>query len=139
MALFPRVIQTVEGSVQAAALRHRVIAQNVANVNVPGYRALEVRFEEHLREALSPAQPQGLLPGRTAHLRHIPIGARPAPRAVQPVVVETAGARLRQDGNGVDLEEQMARLAANQLWYQALIRSLTDELGRLKAAVDGRR
>ena len=36
----------------AAGLRHRVIAQNIANVNTPGYRRLEVTFEEDLARAL---------------------------------------------------------------------------------------
>src|SRR4029079_13125873 len=40
-------------TLDAAALRHRVIAQNVANVNTPGYRRLEVSFEADLARALA--------------------------------------------------------------------------------------
>ena len=36
---------------QQAELRHKVVAQNIANVNTPGYRNLEVRFDDTLKKA----------------------------------------------------------------------------------------
>jgi flagellar basal-body rod protein FlgB len=36
----------------AAALRQRVFAHNLANLNTPGFRRMEVRFEEELRRSL---------------------------------------------------------------------------------------
>ena len=41
-------IDVLSRVLDTAALRHRVIAQNVANVNTPGYRRLEVTFEDEL-------------------------------------------------------------------------------------------
>jgi flagellar basal-body rod protein FlgB len=42
----------VTRTLDLCALRHRVLAENVANANTPGYRAKQVRFDEFLEEAV---------------------------------------------------------------------------------------
>lgn len=106
-------------ALSAADLRHRVLANNVANVNTPGFKAARVEFESLLQEAMALGD---------------------APLAVAPVVVRDNTLSLRPDGNNVDIDVQMSAVAANQLWYGALARSLSDEIGRLRAAIsEGRR
>src|SRR5437868_1293528 len=80
-----------------AALRHRVIAQNVANVNTPGYRRRAVEFEGDLAKALA-------TPG-------------PTPLVKPKVVIEDGPERV--DGNTVDIDREMNALAKNALLYQA--------------------
>lgn len=140
MPMFPKVVGTLEQSLKAATLRHQVMADNIANVNVPGYQAQEVSFEEQLKLALEAPADAGLR-GITAHERHIPIGGAPAQSSpVEPQVRRSLSGSMRQDGNNVDLETEMARLAANQLWYQSLVRSVADEFSRLRTVIsDGRR
>lgn len=141
MALFPKALGTLEQSLKAANLRHQVIANNIANANVPGFQASEVSFEERLKAALEgnvPPEQPGLV-GLTQHPGHIPIGQSARPAGQEPQVV-TPLAVMRQDGNNLDVEAQMAKLAANQLWYQALVRSVSDEFARLQTAImEGRR
>jgi flagellar basal-body rod protein FlgB len=140
--MFPRIVGTLEQAMKAANLRHQVIANNVANVNVPGFHGQEVSFEESLKEAIA-GQPEGSdqLQGLVADPRHIPIGSHTEiPQRVEPTVQMTNSGAMRQDGNTVDMEVEMARLAANQLWYQALVRSVSDEFSRLRTAInEGRR
>ena len=140
--MYPKVVGVLEQSLKAAGLRHQVIANNIANVNVPGFQAQEVRFEEQLKEALT-AQAVNTtgLQGLTADPRHIPINpsSRPSLPAEPSVQLSTSGV-MRQDGNTVDIEAENAKLAANQLWYQALVRSVQDEFTRLRTAInEGRR
>ena len=100
----------------AAALRHRVIAQNVANVNTPGYRRREVAFEADLAKAL----------------------ASPAAAAqVKPHVVIADGPE-RVDGNTVDIDQEMNALTKNALLYQAAAQIMTSRVASLRAAVAGR-
>jgi flagellar basal-body rod protein FlgB len=99
----------------AASLRHRVIAQNVANVNTPGYKRLEVAFEADLAKAL----------------------ASPTAPAVAPRVVRADGPE-RVDGNTVDLDREMNDLTRNALLYQAAAQIVTSRLGSLRSAVAGR-
>lgn len=101
----------------AASLRHRVIAQNVANVNTPGYRRLEVRFEEDLARAL--ANPVA------------------GPAGVRPQVVVSDGPE-RVDGNTVDIDREMNDLTRNALLYQAAAQILTSRIASLRAAIAGR-
>lgn len=103
-------------TLDAAALRHRVIAQNVANVNTPGYRRLEVSFESDLARALAS-------PGPSA--------------AVRPRVVVADGPE-RVDGNTVDIDREMNDLARNALLYQAAAQVVTSRIASLRAAVAGR-
>ena len=141
MAVFPKIVGTLEQSMQAATLRHQVIANNLANVNVPGFQASEVSFEERLKQALEPPAAPVQLQGITTDPRHIPIPVvAPPPGAVTPTVNLITTGVMRQDGNNVDAEAEMAKLAANQLWYQALVRSVGDEFSRLRTVImEGRR
>lgn len=143
MPMYPKVLGVLEQSMKAANLRHQTIAHNMANVNVPGFQASEVAFEEQLKEALSKgAQGSGHgLQGLTVHERHFLINApRQTLTPVEPKVRPSAMGLMRQDGNNVDIEAESAKLAANQLWYQALVRSVQDEFTRLRTAItEGRR
>jgi flagellar basal-body rod protein FlgB len=142
MPLFSKTVGYLEQAMSAAHLRHQVIADNIANVNVPNFQAHEVLFEEYLRSALAGSKESSQeLRGTTAHPLHIPIGPAEAasPESIRPTVVRADGI-YRQDGNTVDIEAEQAKLAANQLWYQALVRSVNDEFTRLRTAImDGRR
>ncbi|HYF95584.1 MAG TPA: flagellar basal body rod protein FlgB [Symbiobacteriaceae bacterium] len=139
--MYPKVIGILEQSVRAAGLRHQVIANNIANVNVPGFQASEVAFEDQLRDALHGSQVQSGLQGLTADPRHIPIHPpSQAPVRVDPRIQVAATGIMRQDGNTVDVEAETAKLAVNQLWYQALVQSVQDEFTRLRTAInEGRR
>lgn len=99
----------------AATLRHRVIAQNLANLNTPGYHRLEVRFEDELAQRLSLG------------------GARP-----QPQVVEGEGGIERVDGNNVDIDDEMGRLSKNALLYNAYSQLIASKIGQMRSAITGR-
>src|SRR5438094_4935884 len=79
-----------------ASLRHRTIAQNVANVNTPGYRNLDVSFEEEFS-------------------RYLESGGAEHALKVHEQVVEGAGGAERPDGNNVDIDQEMGRLNSNTL------------------------
>jgi flagellar basal-body rod protein FlgB len=100
----------------ASSLRHRVIAQNVANVNTPGYQRREVAFEDALAKSL--AQPGGA-------------------RLPEAKVIEVEGPE-RVDGNTVDIDREMGDLTKNSLLYQAAAQLLNSRLASLRAAVAGR-
>lgn len=110
-------VDLLERVLDGAAFRHRVIAQNVANLNTPGYRRRAVVFEEELARALE--QPGGDL------------------RRVQPQVV-IADSAQRVDGNTVDIDQEMNDLTRNTLFYQAAAQVLASRLASLRAALAGR-
>jgi flagellar basal-body rod protein FlgB len=101
----------------ASALRHRVLAHNVANVNTPNYARLDVAFEDDLGRALARGQ----------------TGA-----GVRPHVTTTAGDATRADGNTVDIDREMAQLTQNNLLFAAAAQVLASRLGTLRSAITGR-
>lgn len=101
----------------ASATRHRVIAHNVANVNVPGFKRLDVSFEAELSKALES-------------------GADVA--KVEPVVSEDTAAIARADGNTVDIDKEMGTLTKNALLYQAASSIIASRLSMLRSAITGR-
>lgn len=139
---FPKAVDLLQQSIKAANARHQVIANNIANVNVPGFQGQDLSFEDRLKAALDaeskPAEEGVRL--LTPHAMHIPMQGAVRPAVpVEPVLVPLPN-QMRQDGNNIDMEDQMAKLAANQLWYQSLVRSISDEFSRLRTAIsEGRR
>ncbi|MGV3522702.1 MAG: flagellar basal body rod protein FlgB [Candidatus Sericytochromatia bacterium] len=111
--------------------RQRITAQNLANVDTPGYQAREVRFEDQLRQRLhaSPAQVQ-LAPVET-HPSHLDLGL---PQD-QPFTVHQLRGEMRNDRNGVDLEQEVTRMAQAQLSYGALTQIVGGRFGTLKYVI----
>ncbi len=100
-----------------AATRHRVIAHNVANVNTPDYKRLDVRFEEELTKVLAAH-------GDVSH--------------VKPTIVEDPTNPARVDGNTVDIDQEMAQLTKNSLLYQAASTIIASRMATLRSAITGR-
>ena len=115
----------------AAALRQRVIANNIANVNTPRFKKSTVVFESLLKEALG-REPAGLLVSQPGHL-----GAAPPLAEVTPAVQKVETTFMRTDGNNVDIDEEMVNLAANGLLYQAAARQLGDRYSLLSYVITG--
>jgi len=131
-------IPLLNRALDAYGLRHRTIATNIANITTPGYQAKRVSFEEELSGALGPAGVQGVL----THKHHMPIGRNPL-AAAQPLV-EQAGAAGNLQGdpmasgiNNVDLDNEMAELAKNQLRYKFSSRLLADTFRGIQKSIRG--
>ncbi len=106
-------------SLDLASLRHRVIAQNVANVNTPGYHRLEIAFEDALARQL--AQKEGTPTAR-----------------LQPKLMERDDEPERLDGNNVDIDAEMGRLSKNSLLFNAYTQILANKLAAMRSAITGR-
>jgi flagellar basal-body rod protein FlgB len=109
----------LERSLEAASLRQQTLANNIANVNTPGFKRSRVEFEQHLAEALK-------------------VGDDPT--TVRAQLTRETTSQGRPDGNNVDIEFEMTGLAENQIWHAALTRQITDHFARLRMAIhEGRR
>lgn len=132
--LFNKTMSVLEQGLNAASLRNTVIANNLANVETPGYKRSDVVFEEELRKALSP---NNSFTGFRTNEKHIPIGS-PSVINVSPQTVIEKDTTMRNDGNNVDIDREMAALAKNEIMYQAIVQELNGEYQKLKSAIAGR-
>ncbi len=109
----------LERSLQASSLRQQVLANNIANMNTPGFKRARVEFERELAAAMGSAE---------------------NPDSVMPKVIVETESTGRPDGNNVDIDQEMTQIAENQIWYAALTRQLSDHFSRLRMVIhDGRR
>ena len=115
MELFDTVHVALERALSGSALRHEALAENLANVNTPGYRRKDVDFQGALRSAMESGK-----------------------SAVSDTTMETvtdASAPMRADGNSVDVDAEAAGLAKNGLEYQALTSVLRSRDDILRSAM----
>ncbi|MCR4402719.1 MAG: flagellar basal body protein [Firmicutes bacterium] len=101
----------------ALSLRHEVTADNIANVNTPGFKARRVLFEDQLKAAISRGDPGSWQP-----------------------TIEEDHLSVRRDGNSVDIDLEMACLAETTMMYSAMSRLVSDRFSLLKYVIsEGRR
>lgn len=124
-------LQILEKSLDAASLRHTVIANNLANVDTPGFKATKVLFEDQLKKALDRNQ---LIAGKLTRPGHIPFENFDY-RQVTPKAIEDKTTVMRNDGNNVDIDAEMAILAKNTLYYNTLAQQIAGKFSTLKNVI----
>lgn len=127
------VMVGLKKGLDAEALRQRVIANNIANMNTPYFKKSTVAFEGLLKKALG-REPVAML---TTHPKHF--GGTPLLAELQPEVNLSEATSMRFDGNNVDIDEEMANLAANGIQYQATARELGERFSLLSTVITGGR
>ncbi len=112
-------------ALDAASLRQRAIAANIANVNTEGYTAMRVSFEEQLGELRERLNASGTVDPFTLS----------GVRAQIVPALDVAG-----QGEKVRLDVEVAQLAENTVRYQALLKGLNRHFAILNSAIsDGRK
>jgi len=127
--------KAIQIALRGLSLRQQVISHNIANVDTPGFKASDVSFETQLKRALSDAN-AGELPLQTTHAAHLTARRAVTESQVRPQIVRLQGTRLRSDGNNVDIDREMARLAETTLEYNTLIEALNLRLSLLKQVIN---
>jgi flagellar basal-body rod protein FlgB len=110
--------------------RQRLIAQNVANADTPGYRPQDLRpfgFQAHMAAAATGGAGQ---PVRTDKAHLSGTVRRIAPHRA----VEGKDSEVTLDGNAVSLEEQMLKMAEARIDYDAAIGFYQKSMGLVRTA-----
>ena len=112
----------LEKAMDTAVLRRKVIADNIANVDVPHFKRSEVSFEANLRRAIHSERyaKENAVPAKLTDKRHIPFFRSLNFHDVKAKTHIDYLSSMRNDGNNVDVEHEMSEALKNQLRYQAL-------------------
>ncbi len=113
------------GSLDRASLQQRVTAQNIANLNTPGYKRSYIEFSGELNRAK--------LALKRTNPGHLPAGGA---QAEEPRVREESNTAMRSDGNNVDLDREMLDLVTNQLRYNILAQAVGDRLTKWRNVIN---
>jgi flagellar basal-body rod protein FlgB len=106
----------------ATAMRHEAIASNIANVETPQYKRVDVtaNFAEELRSAISSRDSRRI-------------------SSVRPqIAVDSNAVSANRDGNTVQIETELMNLSQNTVAHALETQLLTGTLLRLRLAITGR-
>jgi flagellar basal-body rod protein FlgB len=102
-------------AVAGLSARNTAIANNIANIETPGYQARKVTFEEALRGAVAQGKsPAGVAPSTQ--------------NSLEPT---------RLNGSNVNLDEETLSHIDTTMRYQLTLRALDSKYGMLRDAIKG--
>ena len=130
--LFGKRTALFETALHGLQERGEAIAENLANIDTPGYKARRVAFEEQLQYVRH--HRAGELAATTAS--HFRLGPHAA-YEVRPVETRDLASTLRNDGNNVDVDVEMTALAKNQLSYTYVAELTKRQFEGLKSVIRG--
>lgn len=110
-------------------VKHKTIAQNVANINSPGYIRKTVDFETELVKALNPPADD--------NLRAVDGNRAGWPAEIK--IVEDRTHSARTDGNNVSMEKEMVDLAQVTQLYSMLARLTSKNIKMTQYVISGGR
>lgn len=123
MEIFGNSFALSEKVMDALWEKQRVIADNIANNDTPGYKSSYVTFEDELRSRLGQAD------GSEAVKKSI----EASPVTVHRSTTESA----RLDGNNVQIEAEYLELARTQLQFDYQVKAFNSGLAQLRTAIKG--
>lgn len=119
-------INVLRTTLDATAARNEIISNNIANVNTPDYKRKDIRFETELKHAFVNSDESTV----DARVRHLDLDA------LEPeVYTDYAELSYRYDGNNVDINNENAILAENEIKYNGLMDSINKEFSMLQSVM----
>jgi flagellar basal-body rod protein FlgB len=114
----PATVEILEAGMRATNLRQKVIAQNIANLDTPGYRRKTVEFESLLSKAIQS-------------------GDSSEAAKVEPTVTEDPDADPDGGDNGVDLDVEIGDMIKSGGAYKTYVRMLARLYRQMDMAMQG--
>lgn len=113
------IVELLESGIKAETLRQRAISNNVANLQTPGYRRLDVKFEQLLANAIESGDGSEIdLDEIKSELYH------PKNTAVNSI------------GNDVSLEVEIGNMVKNSIRHKAYIKLLNKKYAQMDDAIN---
>jgi flagellar basal-body rod protein FlgB len=111
------MIHHLTRALDLTSLRQRLVSENIANIDTPGYQTRDIDFASEFKRALT--QDAG-------------------DESRETVTVKTLrGLEQRPDGNNVSIDRESLLMAQNQLQFQTGVTLLRSEFSRLQLAISG--
>jgi flagellar basal-body rod protein FlgB len=111
------VTDLIWAGLKAEGVRQEAIASNIANIQTPGYRRIDVRFENLLAKAMNSSG-------------HVDVGE------IEPETYCPGNTPVKSNGNDVDLDTEVGQLVKNSLRQTAYVRLLHKKATQIDAAIN---
>lgn len=112
-----------------SSTKQKVIAQNISNADTPNYKAKDVSFKNELQSAIGNS-----MEARRSDARHFDFRGQPS-RGIS--ITTNQNTSYNNNGNNVDIDQQMSDLATNQIYYNALIERISGKFQTLQSVIRG--
>ena len=110
------IMNYLEAGLKAESTRQKAIANNIANVNTPGYRRSDIRFEELLAKAI----------GSKGEIE---------PSELEPEFYQPKTTQVKANGNDVAMDTEVGELVKNSLRYKTYIQLLKKKYRQMEMAI----
>jgi flagellar basal-body rod protein FlgB len=122
------LLSQIKGRMTWLDERQRVVAQNVANSDTPGYAARDLKAPTDFAAALRQAGPLQMVRTSASHI------APPNAPTARFTSSAAPDSETTLDGNSVVVEEQMLKMAESRMAYDAAITLYTKSLQMMRLA-----
>lgn len=131
---FGSTVDMLSNAIGGSDLEQTAIAQNIANVNTPGYMRQSVSFKDALAAAAGDATGDDL-GMKTDSNRQFALGTQAGPQPFDPQTQVDSVDKMRADGSNVDVDQETAQLAQNSGYSQTMSQLLQVQFARLREAI----
>jgi flagellar basal-body rod protein FlgB len=128
---FGKTVDILHKGLDVAVLRRQIIADNIANADVPNFKRSTLNFESSLKKALASEKEEPVLAMTTTDPKHIASFTPSDYREVQPRRVLDYQTTAKNNGNNVDAEEEMMASLNNQLSYTLQAQAINYEYNQV--------
>jgi flagellar basal-body rod protein FlgB len=134
---FSKTIDLVHRAMDARSMRQDIIANNLANAEVPGFKRSDLSFESELKRALESGQQKPALELTLTNPSHITNWQERDYRDVTPRQVLDFTSSSQNNGNNVDMEQEVMSYVQNLLMYSLLAQAETFEFSQITTVLRG--
>lgn len=134
--LFGKSGEVMSRALDGLSMRQKAIAENVANADTPRYKRFEVAFEGQLAKTM--ARPDAFsVPMAATHPGHYRVDGPQSLEEFQATVSRSSEVTMRNDGNNVDIDAEMTRLAQANVTYNAMADLMKRKMTGLQSVIRG--
>jgi len=112
--------------------RQKVISSNIANINTPNYKTKDLVFAQELQKASNKTD----LPLYTTHGNHISAEMKSAPVSNAPQLIQVKRLEEQNDGNNVNLDQQMSTMNQNSTMIDAVSQSIKKDSRLFRSVIE---
>ena len=126
MSPMDRIIGMSADVLTIRAQRMTLISSNLANADTPGYKAVDIDFQQALQRARTS---ESVFHGRAGH--------QPVDTSTSPVMQYRTPSQVSLDGNTVETDLEHAAFMDNAIRYQASLNFLDGRIKSIMTALRG--
>jgi len=131
---FGKSIDVLQRTMDVSLLRREVISNNIANAETPNFKRTDVTFETSLAKAIA-SENKDTFKMKLTNEKHIPADRTVDYKTIMPRRVLDYTTQSDSNGNNVDIDTEMMDVVKNQMRYQLLTQSISNQFQKINTVV----